>query len=205
MKPQKLFPQTRFPRLSAAHHLLLWGGDRTPISLATAALLARKMALRCYKPFPFLLPRAMLHPRKGPQIYIDGVMSKRNSVSKLSRSMSSINIVTAVQIVQLRFTFHAGPPSQPPLMFIWLKYYCQGKEESLSLVPRTPPRLPWRLCTPVVLAEHWGEGPRGTGHLRWSMQDPALHAGSMRGPQPPVCHVQLVLGDRWGLLLLTNC
>lgn len=195
-KLQKPFPQTRSPCLNAAHHLLLWGGDRTPVCLATAASLARNMTLRCYKPFPFLLPRAIFHPSKGPQIYTDGVMSKCNSVSKLSRSMSCVNIVTAVQIVQLRFMFHAGPPSQAHLTFIRLKYCCQGKEDSLSLVPWSLPRLPWRLRALVALAGHRGEGPRDTGCLRRSMQDPAPRASSTRGSQLPACHVQLVLGGR---------
>lgn len=74
------------------------------------------MAVRCYKSFPFLLPRAIFHPCKGPQIYTDGAMSKHNSVSKLSRSMSCVNIVKTVQIVHLRFMFHAGLPAQPHLM-----------------------------------------------------------------------------------------
>lgn len=172
------------------------GGDRTPVCLATAASLARNTTLRYYTPFPFLLPRVIFHPSKGPQIYTDRVMSKRNSVSKLSRSMSCVNIVTAVQIVQLRFMFHAGPPSQPHLTFIRLKYCCQGKEDSLSLTPWSLPRLPWRLCALVALAGHQGEGPRDMGRLCRSMQDPAPRASSTRGSQLPVRHIQLVLGGR---------
>lgn len=126
------------------------GGERTPGSPVTAALLA----LRCYKSFPFLLPRAIFHPCKRPQIYIDGVMSKHNSISKLSRSMSCVITVTTVQ---LRFIFHPGPPSQPHLM-IRLKYYCQGKVDSLSQMLWSPPRLPWKPC--ALLAPAARGGPR---------------------------------------------
>lgn len=190
-KLQKPFPQTHFPCLNAAHRLLLQGGRQDSGLPCHCCLPSQKYDSEMLHTISLSLTKGYIPPlQRATDLH--RVMSKHNSVSKLSRSMSCVT----VQTVQLRFMFHAGPPPQPHLTFIRLKYCCQGKEDSLSLTPWSLPRLPWRLCALVALAGHRGEGPRDTGRLRRSMQDPAPRASSTRGSQLPVRHVQLVLGGR---------
>lgn len=140
------------PGLSAAQHPLLCREDRSPVSLATTASLARKVALIRYKSFPSLLPRALFYSCKGPQICTNWSHVK----AQFSRSMSSVSTVTTVQIVQVKYTSHAGPRSQPHLLITWPRHHHHGKEDSLWLVPWSAPRGCPGNCAPVGLAAQGG-------------------------------------------------
>lgn len=93
-------------------------------------------------------------------------------IYELSRSLSCANTGAATHLVELRFLFHAGPPSQPPLTIIQLKHclHGQGEEDCLSAVVTTKaaPETPSRRAGSVLVRA----SPRVPMHLHQSMQDP---------------------------------